>query len=101
MTTLEEVRAKIIGAVPDIAEESICTCKECVEKSTTRSITLADVLRAIPEGFAVDSQGFFCEGDYGGYVPNGTKWNLALSLDEQEPEVVEFVGKVLGVLWGK
>lgn len=71
-----------------------------------RPITLADVLRAIegldgPE-LAVNNEGqfFVFLGAGNGersdsWEGTTTAWNLALPLDEQEPEVIEFLHKIL------
>lgn len=120
---LEAVRAKVIEAVPEIVEaheacggrgwyaegtsaRSICACR--TGKVDTRPITLADVLRAMgdepgEEGVVLNTAGDMCvmtlvDGEAMRKAP-GTivRWNLALPLDEQEPEVIEFLAKVLGV----
>lgn len=59
---------------------------------SVRTITLADVLRAIGEAdreLHVSQFGEFLN------APDPTYWNLALSLDNQEPEVIEFLHKIL------
>jgi len=91
----------------------------CLE--STREISLADVLRAIEatgndlNGLVVSPSGYFLEyeGDYDSCHteiirtvkveglktkrPRAIQWNLALPLDEQEQEVIEFLAKILGV----
>jgi len=61
-----------------------------------RPVMLHDVLRAM-EGYRND---VWLSGD-GFYVGQWTKpdarWNLALPLDEQEPEVIEFLYNILCV----
>lgn len=74
-----------------------------------RPITLADVLRAIEatpdkdgtllidtsgQWFGLNSKLALARG---GYLHRELNWNLSLPLDEQEPEVVEFIAKVLDV----
>lgn len=116
MTTLEKVRAKIIEAVPEIRtyETRCMTCGygfkfcKCVPQKTEwfreRPITLADVLKTMG---ATGQYGISCSP-----LPNtemadllavvnenlvSVSWNLTLPLDGQEPEVVEFLAKVLDV----
>lgn len=109
MAALDAVRAKVIEAVPEIEQEHTVYCdrdrsygyalkhKECV----SADITLADVLRAMGttgaplefELYALIYLKIFL-------VPPGeyytvAKWNLALPLDEQGPEVIEFLHKIL------
>ena len=107
MNKLKAVRAKVIEAVPELIERATQShCRECRCTdgfgSDFSEITLADVLRAIQrkeyDGYGIDAEGFFLryEGNSEWAVtPN--RWNLALPLDEQEPEVTEFLAKVLGV----
>lgn len=90
MDKLEAVRAKVIEAVPEIRRRVFADTT--IEKSVDREITLADVLRAmmdapsISPGRAVDTIGYFVV----------AQWNHEkTSLDEQEPEVIEFLHKIL------
>lgn len=73
-----------------------------------RPITLADVLRAISEKqkadasvpvWAIDPSGEFFDQSTsdGSPIYLGVVWNLTLPLDEQEPEVIEFLHKILCV----
>lgn len=96
---LEAVRAKVIEAVPEIVvnphaqligwDHKVTYFEEC------RPITIADVLRAIHkvEGIyaTIDTKGQLNVSPFKG----DTQWNLALPLDEQEPEVIEFLAKIL------
>lgn len=113
MELIEQVRAKVIEAVPEIRQD--CdqgeTCTECNGAGLyERAITLADVLRAINnQHISVNSvKGNFM---FDRVVPGDDRrtwnytdkdgqrcvWNLALPLDEQEPEVIEFLARVLGI----
>ncbi len=122
MDKLQEVRAKVIEAVPEIDQTKRCsfcdgkgtylsghTCWYCAgtgKIAVFRPITLADVLRAIgrfasggPIEYGVrafDGQ-FMNMFDRGRWAMDGRQiaWNLALPLDEQEPEVIEFLHKIL------
>lgn len=72
-----------------------------------RPITLADVLRAMSNNNVwLDCKNDGKDGEdarlYFRKAPEGEwnmsiAWNLALPLDEQEPEVLEFLAKILGV----
>ncbi len=66
-----------------------------------RPITLADVLRAIPKRMYLKTIGDYTRlvDDGDGYVHHGPVfWDLTRpSLDEQEPEVWEFLLKVLNI----
>lgn len=93
-TTLEAVRAKVIEALDGGTER--------YEDVVSRPITLADVLRAVQwygkwirmvDGINVN----FIRMDVKGSGKPLVAWNLALNLDEQEPEVWAFLHKVLGV----
>lgn len=101
MTPLEQVRAKVIEAVPEAA---FCRQKECkampCQKHAHHVITLADVLRAIQETksselIAVLEDGEFWNVSHGKAYGIGVDWNLSLPFDEQEPEVIEFLHKIL------
>lgn len=82
---LEAVRAKVIEAVPEIRRRVFADTT--IEKSVDREITLADVLRAIP---------LMPEASFNSTLIELLRvWNLALPLDEQEPEVIEFLAKIL------
>lgn len=98
-TRLERVRAKIIEAVPEIADRP--SQFTVVAKDRGPRITLADVLRAIGSNHESDNVRLFLDiGEVEFDDPLrkiSCKWNLALPLDEQEPEVIEFISKVLGV----
>lgn len=94
-TTLESLRAKIIEAMPEITSRGYLPHK-C-------PITLADVLRAIGKNysitFAIAVDGEF---EWRIFMNNetviqrtGYVWNLALPLNEQSPEVHEFLNKIL------
>ena len=88
MTTLERVRAAIISAVPEIVQYAPVAVR------VERPITLADVLRAIREtkkAITVDAHGCIRYRDTLG------SWNLALHLDDQSPEVHEFLANMLHV----
>jgi hypothetical protein len=113
MTTLEKVRAKIIEAVPEIGTPRPVPCPSCEpgclvlhQEYSYRPITLADVLRAMKNAqWSVNAHGTFWRTieypnggfDSKGFANEGGKWNLALPLDEQEPEVIEFLHKILCV----
>ena len=108
---LEHIRAKVIAAVPEIVVscyfcEGVGTfqpsskgndccpprqkCGYCdgTGKVIGRPITLADVLRAICP--------IFIFWNIRKEVVELLKiWNLALPLDEQEPEVIAFLAKIL------
>jgi len=100
MTPLEAVRAKVIEAVPNAASCNVSGCN-----GHHLSITLADVLRAIEkyrtveQVFTVYPNGIMAweQQDDIGYPQEqaSQRWNLALSLDEQEPDVIEFLAKIL------
>jgi hypothetical protein len=104
MTTLSRIRAKIIEAIPEI-ETHIGVIEGQPTKVQGRPIRLDDVLRAMSESktlYAIDADGNFHEKTDRGWplCEVGVRvvaWNLALSVDDQEPEVHEFIGKVLGV----
>lgn len=114
MSSLEAVRAKIVEVVPDIRERQrwygdghYCMHhpddpghgNSCYEVPKEVSITLADVLRAIPKrALELDPSANFLYIRYFGEnaIPT-VAWDLVLPLDEQKPEVVEFIGKALGV----
>lgn len=99
---LELVRAKVIEAVPGI--RGIGSKRDghrirAVE--VTRPIRLSDVLVAVdyPEGQACiydeDGNIVVTKGTHAGH---GGYWNpLRDSLDEQSPECIDFLAKVLGV----
>lgn len=102
---LNQVRAKIIEALPDI--ELGDYQNSAIEQSLFREITLADALRTIErngESLSVSATGMFekwevrpqKEGSHlwelTSYEP---RWNLALPLYEQEPEVISFLYKIL------
>ena len=99
MELIEQVRAKVIEAVPEI--ETMSSLREIAHEKDLykqRPITLADVLRATQEaeGFnyiTIDSNGYMRRESVG----TASYWNLALPLDEQEPEVIEFIAKVLNI----
>lgn len=109
-TTLEAVREKVIEAVPEIRgrEYVYRGARGGLAISTVDApITLADVLRAMYE-FSDDSWYARYDGTFfkwekfteGGDGHHGVEstyitWNLALSLDEQEPEVIAFLAKIL------
>lgn len=105
MTTLEKVRAKVIEAVPEKFAREYIDSETGVkqyrhQRSSTPEIQLADVLRVIPELWAqpkTDKADNSFRYITNGIFSTGIKWNLALSLDDQEPAVIEFIGKVLGV----
>lgn len=82
MSILNEVRAKVIEAVPGAYDcGSPCRCPGL------GPVTLADVLRAIP---------LMPEASFNSTLIELLRvWNLALSLDEQEPGVIEFLHKIL------
>lgn len=106
---LEEVRAKVIKAVPEIGKHYCgsvyCGIKSRCFEESSRPITLADVLRAIGEdpfptnhydlrmvGTALSFHGEWKDSNF-----YNAHWNLALSLDDQEPEVIAFLHKILCV----
>lgn len=123
MTLLTRIREKIVEAVPEIEWTE---CPWCEERNwrpdtigycrnghflgeldvKTRSITLADVLRAMQGktgtteviGASINGQFLDCSPD-GQYlrVYDEPIWNLSLSYDDQEEDVKLFVGKVLGI----
>lgn len=94
MTSLDLIREACVKANPEIVVWSPTVNEK--ERKAPRPIRLADVLLAIPEGFALDSQGYFCEGDYNGYVPNGLKWNLRNdSLESQSKDTIKFIASLL------
>jgi len=103
-TKLEQVRAKVIEAVPELIEANEgCNNSTCFCKLPRRPITLADVLRTIekldPGSYFLDVQGGWWQWNKAGVDPEflGMKnvWNLSLPLDEQEPEVVGFLYQIL------
>lgn len=73
-----------------------------------RPLHLADVLRAIERTksqehnvpsfrqIGIDCSGWYVESSLGEWQ-KAPRWNLALPLDEQSPEVIEFLAKVLQV----
>ena len=97
MDTLTAVRAKVIEAVPEIVSVRKRRRREAtstrirthyIEVEESRPITLADVLRAIRKAKGLNTYDEEHVLDI---------WNLALPLDEQEPEVIEFIARVLGI----
>lgn len=94
-TTLEKVRARIIEAVPD----KDCPVETAGNHCPTHSLGLADVLRAVEKGegklFVREDGSFYVDMVALEVEYAGVAWNLALSLDEQEPEVIAFLAKVL------
>lgn len=101
MTILENVRAKIIEAIPHEFAR-VTRGNEVLEVDNDAVIRLADVLRAIePKRLAmrymVDIEGRVWRWDSldGKMVSMEKHWNLALPLDEQSDEVIEFLAKVL------
>lgn len=121
MTKLEEVRAKMIEVVPEIQYCHVCKEKyqngcfmDHAGQGVIRPINLADVLRAIEVRIQKEPDGmpmFPCMGTNGAFYKfqynpvdgdpvlirdgENINWNLALPLDEQEPEVIEFLHKIL------
>lgn len=96
-TTLDKVRAKIIEAVPEIKGCTWGGCMQlrCEDPKHYRDITLADVLRAIGRDRDYNTSAYYLYMKEEAWKP---VWDLRTStLDEQEPEVIEFLGKVLGV----
>lgn len=104
----EKVRAKIIAAVPEINNRpsilSFNGRKEIgVPDNNGPEITLADVMRAMHK--ATGGEWFVMpweetEVQLSADLPGNRLvcyWNLSLPLDEQEPEVWEFIGKILDV----
>lgn len=95
---LEEIRAKVIEAC---GIGKMVSAEE--EIGLSYDITLANVLRAIEahqsladDMYAVDTMGtFHKEDDNGDFQCENISWNLALSLDEQESEVIAFLHKIL------
>jgi len=58
---------------------------------------LADVLMAIGlKGVAIMGTGEFYNERFGQIMRAGVRWNLLLSLDDQKPEVHDFIANVLG-----
>lgn len=122
-TTLEAVRAKVIEAVPEIEtfycgacgqemNGGVCSPQSMGEDATPhefndaltqeRPITLADVLRAIDIALGKSMGDVFLMYPDGAMMWSEPEvetlratWNLALPLDEQEPEVIEFLAKIL------
>lgn len=105
MSRLEAVRAKVIEAVPEIETRFRRRIEELYGHTVAvlpdYTITLADVLRAIwkfyPSCLIVGMDGHFIHNDMGDPISTEIYWNLALPLDEQEPEVIEFLANVLAV----
>lgn len=124
-TKLEKVRAKIIEAVPEIvvmkrrkyevaqgefnSDDPIYAYRKV---KTYRPITLADVLRAIEANWGFEHDPAYSHvvvhstgvigireepDDAYPFMDETVQWDLALPLDDQEPEVVEFIGSILGV----
>lgn len=110
MTQLEQVRAKTIEAVPEIAAGYVFYNADTDTRTEAqRPITLADVLRAIafskPPLMSMGTQAFVDA--KGTKRPHFTMrkntslevffWNLALPLEEQSPGMIEFLYKILCV----
>lgn len=102
MTVLEEIRVKVIEAVPEITIEAPYIRGGIV----FREINLADVLCAMPNKPEED---FWCVTNHGVFLKidcetgetfdhgESVRWDLALSLDDQQPEVIAFLHKILCV----
>lgn len=66
-----------------------------------RPITLADVLKSFqgntkaPVGVDMNGRFLDCDDDMTEWKILDVRWNLALPLDDQEPEVIEFLHKIL------
>lgn len=107
MTTLESVRAKVIEAVPEITHRTEIVVGPrggLAIQTFHNTITLADVLRAIGNMLVmVDCWGNFyhMKMKMSDKLPTfdkeagSVRWNLSLPLDEQQPEVIEFLAKIL------
>lgn len=94
-TSLENVRAKIIEAVPDIKTRKLVESKYG-DYDTEDSITLADVLRTLPPFMYLKTMGEQVRLVSSDADPGVIYWDLTCpSLDEQEPEVIEFLERIL------
>lgn len=105
-TKLEEVRAKVIEAVPEILNRTLQ-----YGSVYCYPITLADVLRAMNEqnrkedATGIPRLGILTNGHFYNQMDERSVWtedgmtpivwNLALPLDEQELEVITFLHKIL------
>ena len=116
---LEKIRAKVILAVPELAYECDCeatesnpeaVCKNALSNIPCRPIRLADVLLAIDKvvggyAYAVSEDGHILlqhKVDELGRITfegTGVYWNLRKdSLEDQSPEVINFISSILGVV---
>lgn len=92
--TLEEVRAKIIEAVPEIADRP--SQFTVVAKDRGPLITLADVLRAIGSyRYAINGLGNIYNTSTREEDQHVARWDLSKSLDEQDRNVIEFLYRIL------
>lgn len=111
-TSLNEVRAKVIEAVPEIkTHREPCQCKDhgncpfADHARVGRPCQLADVLRAIEKqteivGWLKVLERFEKHTDISGnqgdlYYFLIANWNLSLPLEEQSEEVISFLHKIL------
>lgn len=91
MTTLQQIREKVYEAT-GVPESSIVY---------GRPVMLHDVLRAIyakepkyKTFLTLECDGQFIEHNDRGHYARAT-WNLSLPLDEQSPETIDFLAKIL------
>lgn len=96
----DPVKAKIIELVPEIEDF------DENDALVQRKITLADVLRAIPQRhtieFSLTDPGILELGcdiypSENSYV-KWCKWNLTADYDNQTQEVKDFIGRLIGVV---
>lgn len=106
MTKLEEVRAKVIEAVPEAGTRNTSVLIPepfgGIINHRDTAITLADVLRAMgkilfPAEFDLYGNGLGMSYLTPSEYYTRAKWNLALPLDQQSSEVIEFLHKILCV----
>lgn len=94
---------------PETGECEACPiqvqCEHCQATGITepKEITLTDVLRAMNVAqkvfmgdWLINTRGHFVKSLIDGRtISQAERWNLALSLDEQEPEAIEFLHRIL------
>lgn len=106
---LTELKEAIQRAVPDTMElvewcawhdrATEKSCKDCLHME--RPLELADVLRALQNNdkapVGVDVNGYFldCDDDMKEWWQLDLRWNLAETLDDQTPEVWDFLHGII------
>lgn len=108
MTLLQQIREKIVAAVPEIKTRALKINLPEIQLEQKDTIRLSDVLVAMGKkraGIYVSYCGEFMEAQiqngYTNYIPvkeAGIFWNLRKdSLDDQSPETIQFIHSILCV----